>query len=189
MRVLLSSEAQAQVDSLPFKIQERVTGIVDRLKFWPNVSGAKFLVREWAGHARIRTGDYRVVFRVPSPSEDVMTIVAVDDRKDVYGGKRSARSPLRRIRGGVVDALPYVVMSMARNAAQARLDAGLTQMEVAAKIGVSQTMVAGVERGRIRIGQRYISALLKACGQPSDYPVHRRVHGKRAASPRHRSSQ
>ena len=191
MLVTVTEDAKAEIAILPFKIQERVGGVLVRLAAWPNVSGVKYLVGEWAGHARIRTGAYRVVFRIPV---EEVNVVKVDDRKDVYGGKRSARSPARVRRNGSVAAIPFMARLLAGNARQARLDAGLSQTELARKLDVSQTMVMGVEKGRIRIGQRYINDLLKACGQPDDYPVHRRVlrpkiirgAGKRAASPRKR---
>lgn len=87
-----------------------------------------------------------------------------------------------------MEALSFIGQSIAGNLRRARFDAGLTQAELAAKIGVSQAMVAGAEGVHIRVGERYVSAVLKACGQPSDYPVHRRVRvSKRAASPRGRS--
>lgn len=42
--------------------------IVERLQRWPAVSGAKPLRGELAGLYRIRTGDYRIVFRVEGDS-------------------------------------------------------------------------------------------------------------------------
>lgn len=38
--------------------------IVERLEKWPAISGAKPLRGTLAGHWRIRTGDYRVQFRI-----------------------------------------------------------------------------------------------------------------------------
>lgn len=55
--------------SLPKPIRVRVAHIVqDRLTEWPDVSGAKRLSGELAGHWRIRTGDYRVQFRIEGES-------------------------------------------------------------------------------------------------------------------------
>ena len=56
--------AAEQYDSLPTYIKARVNKIVERLTHWPAVSGAKRLRGNLAGHFRIRTGDYRVQFRV-----------------------------------------------------------------------------------------------------------------------------
>jgi mRNA-degrading endonuclease RelE of RelBE toxin-antitoxin system len=63
-RVWIGEEATAQAKSLPKPIQARVLRIVERLKSWPAVAGAKPLSGRLAGHYRIRTGDYRVQFRV-----------------------------------------------------------------------------------------------------------------------------
>ena len=81
MRVLLSPEGQADFDALPATIQARVISVVDRLAKWPNVSGAKPLRGEWKGHHRIRTGDWRIVFRVIAP--DVI-VVRIMHRSKVY---------------------------------------------------------------------------------------------------------
>ena len=91
---------------------------------------------------------------------------------------------------GAIEALSFIAGNLAQGMRQARFDAGFTQGDLAARLGVSQAMVAGAESGRIHIGERYVSAVLKACGQPSDYPVHRRVRTtKRAASPRGHGSR
>jgi mRNA-degrading endonuclease RelE of RelBE toxin-antitoxin system len=62
--VVISPEAADQFDDLPRPIQRRMTGIFERLRHWPVVSGARALSGDLAGHFRIRTGDYRVQFRV-----------------------------------------------------------------------------------------------------------------------------
>lgn len=62
--VRLSDDAAEQFDDLPRPIKGRVEGIFDRLRDWPDVSGARPLRGELAGHYRMRTGDYRVQFRV-----------------------------------------------------------------------------------------------------------------------------
>ena len=45
-------------------IVARLHKLFERLKNWPNVSGVKALSGNLAGKYRIRTGDYRVQFRV-----------------------------------------------------------------------------------------------------------------------------
>ena len=62
--VTLEPEAAEQFGKLPERIKSRVTGIIQRLSGWPAVSGAKPLRGDLAGHYRIRTGDYRLQFRV-----------------------------------------------------------------------------------------------------------------------------
>jgi mRNA interferase RelE/StbE len=79
--VLLGPEAQIAYDELPATIQARVNEVVKRLTNWPNVSGAKPLRGELVGHYRIRTGDWRVVFRPVTPR---LLIVRIAHRRDVY---------------------------------------------------------------------------------------------------------
>jgi len=62
--VMVLPDALAQLDELPDKIVARVTRILERLRNWPDVSGAKPLRGELAGRWRLRTGDYRVQFYV-----------------------------------------------------------------------------------------------------------------------------
>jgi mRNA-degrading endonuclease RelE of RelBE toxin-antitoxin system len=63
-QVTITPDAKAQLDAMPIPIRVRVFEIVDRLSRWPDVSGAKPLRGGLAGKFRIRTGDYRVRFRV-----------------------------------------------------------------------------------------------------------------------------
>ncbi len=64
MNVWISEEAQRDFKRLPLAIQVRVRSVTRRLYQWPQVSGAKPLSRALAGRYRIRTGDYRIQFRV-----------------------------------------------------------------------------------------------------------------------------
>jgi mRNA-degrading endonuclease RelE of RelBE toxin-antitoxin system len=64
MDVLIAANALSQFVTLPRTIQTRVLRLVERLDRWPNVSGAKPPSGDLAGHWRLRTGDYRVQFRV-----------------------------------------------------------------------------------------------------------------------------
>ena len=64
MKVLLSREAQRDVAELPIVIRARLHGVFQRLERWPEVSGAKPMRGELAGHYRLRTGDYRILLRV-----------------------------------------------------------------------------------------------------------------------------
>ena len=70
---------RARLDA--FTIRARVADVVDRLEKWPHVSGAKPLRGEWAGHYRIRTGDWRVVFRAKGST---VVLVRIMNRVDVY---------------------------------------------------------------------------------------------------------
>src|SRR5438132_7612508 len=77
----LTAEALEQAGKLPLRIQARIRDIVERLRQWPNVGGAKPLRGERKGCYRIRTGAYRLIFR---PSEQGIVIEKVGHRKDVY---------------------------------------------------------------------------------------------------------
>lgn len=79
--VLLAKDAQEDYDDLTPTIQVRVNAVIERLGQWPNVSGAKSLRGEWAGYFRIRTGDWRVLFRPISP---VLIVVRIKHRSEVY---------------------------------------------------------------------------------------------------------
>jgi mRNA interferase RelE/StbE len=81
MHVGLTPEAAEQFNKLPRGIQPRIDNIILRLAKWPDVSGAKPLVGPLVGNFRIRTGDYRVVFRVKN---DNLIVWKIGDRKDVY---------------------------------------------------------------------------------------------------------
>ena len=71
-----------QIERLPLPIKIRVLRLVERLKDWPAVSGAKPLRGSLAGHYRLRTGDYRLQFRVAG---DEIVIEKVGHRDRFYG--------------------------------------------------------------------------------------------------------
>jgi mRNA interferase RelE/StbE len=62
--VKLTRGAQRQVDRLPKTIRSRVHRLLVRLQRWPEMSGAKPLRGDLTGRYRLRTGDYRLQFRV-----------------------------------------------------------------------------------------------------------------------------
>ena len=80
-KVLLAPEAQAEYLNLPAVMQARVDDVFARLENWPTVSGAKALRHEWKGHYRIRTGDWRVIFREVRPN---VLVVRIKHRSEVY---------------------------------------------------------------------------------------------------------
>lgn len=61
----------------------RVQRIVERWRNWPEVSGAQPLRGDLAGHFRMRTGDYRVQFRVEGNS---VLIERIGHRDGFYEG-------------------------------------------------------------------------------------------------------
>jgi mRNA interferase RelE/StbE len=62
--VTYERDAAEEVGRLPTSIRRRIASVVLRLAHWPAVSGAKPLRGALVGHYRIRTGDYRMQFRV-----------------------------------------------------------------------------------------------------------------------------
>ncbi len=62
--VVLTFEARRQAEKLPMPIFGRVSKMIERLRDWPELSGAKPLSGNLAGRFRLRTGDYRLQFRV-----------------------------------------------------------------------------------------------------------------------------
>lgn len=64
VKVTVTPEAAAEFEVLPRPIQTRIVHLFDRLRHWPDVSGAKPLRGPLSGRYRLRTGDYRMQFRV-----------------------------------------------------------------------------------------------------------------------------
>jgi mRNA-degrading endonuclease RelE of RelBE toxin-antitoxin system len=62
--VNVSPEVQRQIDGLPKVIRARVWVLINRLRKWPEISGAKPLRGRLTGRYRLRTGDYRLQFRI-----------------------------------------------------------------------------------------------------------------------------
>ena len=63
-KVTLTQAAAEELDDLPLVIHARVLSLLERLAKWPSVSGAKPLTGSLAGRYRLRTGDYRLQFRL-----------------------------------------------------------------------------------------------------------------------------
>jgi mRNA interferase RelE/StbE len=81
MKVELTADAVAQLAKLPSSIVGRVGALADRLRKWPNVSGVKPLKGSLKGNFRVRTGDYRVIFRLDGSR---IVIWRIANRRDVY---------------------------------------------------------------------------------------------------------
>ena len=81
--VTYEREAVEQLGELPNVVLTRMERIVRRLENWPAVSGAKPLRGDLAGHYRIRTGDYRIQFRVAG---DEVIIERIGHRDGFYEG-------------------------------------------------------------------------------------------------------
>jgi mRNA-degrading endonuclease RelE of RelBE toxin-antitoxin system len=79
--VRITAEALEQTGRLPKVIHRRMMGLVKRLEKWPNVSGVKALSGKLAGWYRVRTGDYRLRFRV---RDDMVVIDKIGHRSEFY---------------------------------------------------------------------------------------------------------
>jgi len=81
MDVTLTPTAADELDTLSEPIHTRVLHVLERLTRWPDVSGVKALRGNLAGHFRIRTGDYRVQFRL---EEDTVIVERTGHRDGFY---------------------------------------------------------------------------------------------------------
>ena len=80
--VTLEYLAAKQLDDLPKPIKARMIELLSRLADWPEVSGAKPLSGRLAGKYRLRTGDYRLQFRIEAAS---VVVEQVGHRDGFYG--------------------------------------------------------------------------------------------------------
>jgi mRNA-degrading endonuclease RelE of RelBE toxin-antitoxin system len=78
----ITPPAQREFERLPLVIQARVLAIFERLNEWPDVSGAKPLRGNLAGNFRMRTGSYRILFRINAQGDPL--VWHIGNRKDVY---------------------------------------------------------------------------------------------------------
>ena len=79
--VRLTATAREQLEQLPKSIRARMYDLLERLEKWPNVSGAKPLRGNLAGRYRLRTGDFRMQFRVV---DNVVIIEQIGHRDRFY---------------------------------------------------------------------------------------------------------
>jgi len=79
--VRLTATAREQLERLPKSIRARMYHLLERLEQWPHVSGAKPLRGNLAGRYRLRTGDFRLQFRV---AHNVVIIEQIGHRDRFY---------------------------------------------------------------------------------------------------------
>jgi DNA-binding XRE family transcriptional regulator len=82
---------------------------------------------------------------------------------------KSEYDHLRGIPDGSAEAVPYARASIGASLRKAREAAGLTQVELARRLKRSQSFVSEAESGSSRVGERYVKAVLAACGLPGDW--------------------
>ncbi len=80
--VILTPEATDGLERLNNPIHGRVLKLLEKLEQWPHLSGAKPLRGQPAGRRRLRTGDYRIQFRVAG---DTVTVEKIGHRDGFYG--------------------------------------------------------------------------------------------------------
>jgi len=82
----ITPTALAELANVPRPVQRRIRDIFVRLQSWPQVSGAKPLRGKLAGNYRIRTGDYRIVFKVHERTTHDWRVIVwkIGYRGDVY---------------------------------------------------------------------------------------------------------
>jgi mRNA-degrading endonuclease RelE of RelBE toxin-antitoxin system len=79
--VTFTEQAATGLDGIPKPIKARVAEMVVRLTKWPDVSGAKPLTGKLKGKYRLRTGDYRLQFRI---EEKAVVIEQIGHRDGFY---------------------------------------------------------------------------------------------------------
>jgi mRNA-degrading endonuclease RelE of RelBE toxin-antitoxin system len=77
----LTPTAAQQLDGSPKSIHGRVQALLVRLANWPEVNGAKALTGVLAGWYRMRTGDYRHLFRVRG---ETVIVEKIGHQRDFY---------------------------------------------------------------------------------------------------------
>lgn len=81
----LASVVEEDIPRLPKSVRNLIKrAIEERLAIDP-VGLGKPLRYSLKGHRRLRVGDYRIVYRIDQ-DEQLVTIVAIKHRKDVYEG-------------------------------------------------------------------------------------------------------
>jgi hypothetical protein len=76
---------------------------------------------------------------------------------------------LRGEEASLEDGVAWARKELGRTLRRAREHAGLTQGELAKRMRKSQSMVSRAEAGDVSVADRYVAAVLKACGLPKDW--------------------
>jgi len=84
-QVLVTPEAQKGYDNLAANIQHAMDEIMERLKAWPEVSGARILYGKcWGpGKYRMKTWDWRIEFQVDDDARTI-TVLRIGHRDKFY---------------------------------------------------------------------------------------------------------
>ncbi len=83
--------------------------------------------------------------------------------------KGVATRPSETLPAGSVEATTFAQARIASNLKASRLVAGLTQAEMAGRMGLSQTRISLAERGTVPVSTAFVKRWLSACGLPEDW--------------------
>lgn len=79
--VFITADAFEETEALPRPIRAKLRTLFRRLEDWPNVSGAKPLTGDLAGHWRMRIEDYRIILRLEG---ERIIVERIGHRREVY---------------------------------------------------------------------------------------------------------
>ena len=84
-QVKLLPSAAEELAALPQKPRRQIARRIDGLKENPRPRGVKALKGKGEGIYRVRSGDYRILYRIRD-EELVVLVIKLGDRKDIYRG-------------------------------------------------------------------------------------------------------
>ena len=82
-RIEISAAARKQLERLPEFVRRQIDGKILALADNPRPPGVVYLKGQLKGLLRIRSGNYRILYRVED-DRLLVIIVQIGDRKDVY---------------------------------------------------------------------------------------------------------
>jgi mRNA interferase RelE/StbE len=77
------SVVKHDIPSLPATMRKRIKKAIEQRLTVDPIGYGKPLQYTLKGYRRLRVGDYRIIYRI---EEKHVLIVAIDHRKDIYGG-------------------------------------------------------------------------------------------------------
>jgi mRNA-degrading endonuclease RelE of RelBE toxin-antitoxin system/DNA-binding XRE family transcriptional regulator len=160
MIVTLSEVAIPEFHALPAKIRVRVAQILERLKLWPDVSGAKSLRGNLKGQYRIRTGDYRVQFIV---GKTEIIVVRVGHRDGFYEENMPRKISFKKL-AERYDAVQIAKWSIGCTIRESRIQSRMTVLELAHRVGVRAAVIERLERGTGKIDVRLTDRIIDVVG-------------------------
>jgi hypothetical protein len=95
--------------------------------------------------------------------------VPVEILRILLAGGAAALPPPDEIPAGSVEAKPFMIKALALNLRAARMEARLTQEQLAGRMKVSQTRVSLVEGGNEQVSAAFVKRWLKACSLPDGW--------------------